>query len=36
VIDVAFCAAYAIAFRARGRDRKQQKGDRQTENGIVE
>src|SRR5204863_9148586 len=36
VIDVAISAACATAFRARGRDRKQQKGHRQTENEVEE
>src|SRR2546429_8710993 len=36
VIDVAISAVCATMFRTRGRDRKQQKGDRQTENGTVE
>src|SRR5258708_28559572 len=36
VIDVAISAACAIAFRARGRDRKQQCGNCQTKNGVVE
>src|SRR6266436_4337960 len=36
VIDVAIFAACAIAFRARGRDRKHHYGNCQTENGIVE
>src|SRR6266446_3396159 len=36
VIDVAISAACAIAFRARGRDRKHHYGNCQTENGTVE
>src|SRR5437773_11125554 len=35
VIDVAISAACAIAFRARGCDRKQQCGNCQTKNGVV-
>src|SRR5207249_11029378 len=36
VIDVAISAACSGPFRARGRDRKQEKSERQTENGTVE
>src|SRR5438132_10718307 len=36
VIDVAISAACSAAFRTRGRDRKQEKGDHQMENGTVE